>query len=202
VPITFYGGDNGNGDDDCLFSKGVAGFFNGIYWLIGRITKLLGISPTGRPVTRFKTYIPVSKDKVVYNRVDAALATPNELADVDTKILDVGEVVWIVGDPEVGLVVKKSGRTTALTSTRITAVEAVATINYGGGRVAYFENQIIFDNPNRRVLAGGDSGSFLLSMITNHPVGLCFAGSTTVGIANTFKDVAAELPLAQTKKRK
>jgi len=84
------------------------------------------------------------------------------------------------------LKVKKYGRTTSLTSGRVDAVNATVDVGYDTG-VARFVGQIVI-KPGP-FSAGGDSGSLIVTEKGNHPVGLLFAGSTLVTIANPIDAV-------------
>ncbi len=87
----------------------------------------------------------------------------------------------------VGLKVKKYGRTTGETNGRVYATNGSFNINYGGGNIARFDNQIVVTPGS--FSAGGDSGSLIVvnSKRGGHhlePVGLLFAGSILYTIAN------------------
>jgi hypothetical protein len=89
----------------------------------------------------------------------------------------------------VGLRVMKYGRTTGRTKGRIYAVNATVNINYGSG-IARFVNQIVITPGS--FSAGGDSGSLIVverGSNTRRPVGLLFAGSSSVTIANPIGPV-------------
>lgn len=88
----------------------------------------------------------------------------------------------------VGMLVKKTGRTTNFTTGRITAINATIDVGYGGGKVARFKDQIVTTNMS----AGGDSGSLVLTL-DNVAVGLLFAGSSTSMIANQIENVRSLL---------
>ena len=120
----------------------------------------------------------------VANLVDAALARPLEDSDVLDEILDIG-VVSGTKLPLLGASVRKSGRTTGLTSGTIQLVNAVVNVSYGGGRTARFEEQIITTN----ISQGGDSGSLLVDGEENVAVGLLFAGSSEVTIHGEIGNV-------------
>ena len=63
-------------------------------------------------------------------------------------------------------------------------IGATVNVNYGGGRVARFKDQIVTTNMS----AGGDSGS-LVTTLDNVAVGLLFAGSSVATIANQIENV-------------
>lgn len=119
------------------------------------------------------------------NRIDAAIAR------VTTATLGTATPADGYGAPKsqtmpasVGLTVMKYGRTTGLTKGRVDAINAIVNIGYDSG-VARFVNQIII-KPGT-FSAGGDSGSLVVvqkGSNARRPVGLLFAGSTVVTIAN------------------
>lgn len=124
------------------------------------------------------------------NLVDAAIAQ-GSFEDLDRSIYWTGDVRgWYrKNDVQVGMFVKKTGRTTKFTIGRIQAINATIDVGYGGNRVARFRDQIITTNMS----AGGDSGSLVLQVDDNKAVGLLFAGSSSVSIINQFENVRALL---------
>ena len=80
--------------------------------------------------------------------------------------------------------VMKYGRTTGQTKGKIYAINATVDVGYDSG-VARFVDQIIVTPGG--FSAGGDSGSLVVTddrKSTRQPVGLLFAGSSLVTIAN------------------
>ena len=78
----------------------------------------------------------------------------------------------------------KYGRTTNLTRGRIEAINATVAVDYGVG-VALFVQQILISGDG--FASGGDSGAVIV--LDRHrrirrPVGLLFAGSSTIAVAN------------------
>lgn len=116
------------------------------------------------------------------NQVDCALAKPTDPKNITAEIMEVGKVNGI-NEPSVGMRIKKSGRTTGLTSGTIKSINATVKVNYSG-RILLFENQIIAS----KMSEPGDSGSLVLDM-NNKAVGLLFAGSNLVTIINPIKPV-------------
>ena len=112
------------------------------------------------------------------NLVDAAVAEPIDASLVASDILDIGRVSGTT-DATIGLAVRKSGRTTALTAGHVTAVDAVVEVDYGGGRTAIFRGQIVSDMLSK----GGDSGSLVVDD-RSRAVGLLFAGGPTTTLIN------------------
>lgn len=93
-----------------------------------------------------------------------------------------------------GMPVGKSGRTTQLTSGRVTAVGVTINVNYGGGRVARFTNQIAVRSPSGNFSAGGDSGSLIWTWDARRaPVALLFAGGGGTTFGNPIASVLARL---------
>ena len=90
------------------------------------------------------------------------------------------------------MAVQKYGRTTALTDGVVTAIAASVIVRYDAGQ-ARFDGQIIIEGTNGSFSAGGDSGSLVVVTGTNDPVGLLFAGSSSITIANPIDDVLSEL---------
>jgi hypothetical protein len=89
--------------------------------------------------------------------------------------------------------VKKYGRTTSETKGRVSAINATINVGYGSG-VARFVNQIIIEPGS--FSAGGDSGSLVVfdgkgrdRADDRKPVGLLFAGSVFITVANPIDPV-------------
>lgn len=93
------------------------------------------------------------------------------------------------------MIVGKTGRTTQLTVGRITGVGVSVNVNYGGGRVARFIDQIAIQSVNSNPFsAGGDSGSSIWTWdALRRPIGLLFAGGGGVTFANRMARVVAAL---------
>ncbi len=104
-----------------------------------------------------------------------------------------------------GMEVRKSGRTTAVTEGLIDGVSLSLSINYGGGVVNSSQDQIhIVPRPpwptvDYEVSRGGDSGSVWIDDASGNAVGLHFAGerdpspAAENAIANQMVHVAADL---------
>ncbi|MDC6169364.1 hypothetical protein [Paucibacter sp. XJ19-41] len=95
-----------------------------------------------------------------------------------------------------GLNVGKTGRTTQLTSGRVTAIGVTVNVNYGGGRVARFVNQMAVRAGAGDFSQGGDSGSLIWTWDSRRaPVGLLFAGGGGTTFANRIGDVLNALDI-------
>jgi len=152
-----------------------------------------GTDPADRiaTLTRFVpiTFSPAVALPLHNNLVDCAIAA-GQFHDLNREVYWIGDVRgWRrKANVTVGTVVKKTGRTTNFTTGRITAVNATIDVNYGGGNVARFKDQIVTTNMS----AGGDSGSLVLTL-DNVAVGLLYAGSATSMIANQIENVRSLL---------
>lgn len=123
------------------------------------------------------------------NVVDAAIAyTTTNFAS--SEILDIGQPNPVLGQPTLGMLLIKSGRTTGVTTGSVTTVNSTVLINYGSCGVARFVGQAV---TTAGLGDSGDSGSVVLEQGTNTPVGLYFAGSATSGVMNPILDVYRSL---------
>jgi hypothetical protein len=118
------------------------------------------------------------------NNVDAAVARPLDQRDILDEILEIGVVSGTL-PASLGMQVRKSGRTTGLTSGEITVLDATISVSYATGREATFENQIV----TGPISQGGDSGSLVVAASELKAVGLLFAGSQQSTIINPIQDV-------------
>lgn len=132
------------------------------------------------------------------SNVDASTATIlNGMVKTNGDILEVGVPSSSTLNASIGLGVKKSGRTTGLTRNSIQGLNATISVGYenecagGSSFTKTFTGQIIIGNKGSKFLAGGDSGSLMLEDVTNNPraVGLLFAGSTSLAVANPINEV-------------
>ncbi len=123
------------------------------------------------------------------NLADCAIAEPLNEVEVTGEILGLGTITGIASG-ELDMEVKKSGRTTGLTTGIIEQTDATVRVNFGTGKTALFTDQLIAGPMSR----GGDSGSVVL---TSHDeiVGLLFAGSTNTSIINRIQNVFSLLDI-------
>jgi hypothetical protein len=92
----------------------------------------------------------------------------------------------------VGQQVKKFGRTTKLTQGEVTEINVTADVCYEllvvvCTKTARFTGQIGVSSPG--FSDAGDSGSLIVTEVNNNPVGLLFAGSATMTLANPIDAV-------------
>lgn len=136
-------------------------------------------------VARLSRFVPIDFSGAG-NLVDCAIAE-GDFHDLNREIYWVGYVNG-AASPVVGQKLFKTGRTTGHTSGDITSVNATVRVNYGGGNIAVFKNQIT----TTPMSAGGDSGSLMVTA-DNKAVGLLFAGSSAITIANPIGPVMSSL---------
>ncbi|HHY38492.1 MAG TPA: hypothetical protein GX507_06160 [Clostridia bacterium] len=145
----------------------------GLERLANRIIKTI------RPKYSLKIYKTVD----VPNLVDAALAKPVSAEVVEKSILEVGPVKGMT-EAQVGMKVKKSGRTSGLSFGEIKVVGATMKVAMGDIGYAYFSDQIV----TTAMAQPGDSGSLLLDE-NDRAVGLISAGSEYASMAGTISNV-------------
>ncbi len=123
------------------------------------------------------------------NLVDCALAKPTEDKVLRSEILGIGEIKGI-REPEVGMKVRKSGRTTGVTRGEIKAINSTVEVRMSQTEVAVFEDQFITEPISK----AGDSGSLVVDM-DNNVVGLLFAGSDKATVSNRITNVMDALEI-------
>ena len=154
----------------------------------------------GNRVGELETYIPIDFGDDTENYADAAIGS------IDTGVgASAGEQFceinnyWLEGWTEVskGDIVRKSGRTTGVTTGEIIHTNASVWVGYDG-KSAYFVDQIVVEQENWSFAAPGDSGSAVDK--GGEFVGLVFAGSETRVVISKAEhiieglDIAVELP--------
>lgn len=127
-------------------------------------------------------------DSQASNAVDAAVARPIEEGMVQEEILEVGRVMG-TAKPRLAMRVRKSGRSTGLTSGEITVLETTVSVSYGPERMARFEGQIV----TTPMSSPGDSGSLLVTGDPPLAVGLLFAGSDQASLHSPIEAVLERL---------
>lgn len=142
----------------------------------------------GDTIARLSRYVPIDFRPGAGNLVDAAIAQV-DFANCTREVYWIGYIkAWTRrASVQPRMLVQKTGRTTEYTAGYIDAIHATVNVNYGGGRIARFVDQIII-RPGG-FSAGGDSGSLILDTDEN-ALGLLFAGSSTHTIANYIEHVS------------
>lgn len=123
------------------------------------------------------------------NTVDCALAVVTDESNVHAEILGLGPIKG-AAEAYVGDMVQKQGRTSGLTSAKVTQKNVTVTVQMGNGKTAIFEDQLLIQQPG--FSKPGDSGSAVLNL-SSYIIGLLFAGSDTVTIVNRYINVKSAL---------
>jgi hypothetical protein len=116
---------------------------------------------------------------------------------VSSSILEIGTISATTIGASLNQAVKKSGRTTGLSRSTVSGLNATVSIAYdnecagGAAFTKTFTGQIVIANKGSKFLNSGDSGSLMVQDVTTNPkaVGLLYAGSSTSAIANPIGDV-------------
>jgi hypothetical protein len=160
VPINFSGIPS-----ECPISGNFTTIINSILYMAGSKTRLQGVK------------------QAESNLVDAAIARPLDDGNVNDEIMEIGKIGG-VKSAILGMKIQKSGRTTGLTQGEITQVDVSVNVQYGEGKIAQFDDQIMAG----AMSAGGDSGSAVLTE-NDEVCGLLFAGSDTITVINRIEHV-------------
>lgn len=161
-----------------------------------------GRHDNGKPdkdtVAKLTSFVRLKKD---HNHVDGAIALVNSDIKCDLSTIDgFGKYGGTSdGELDVGMEVRKFGRTTGNTRGTITAIEMDnVRVNYGNSGVLAFDNQIEIHGNNSDFSRGGDSGSLVMNS-KNQGIGLLFAGGGSHPddrtYANDLRDVLKELKI-------
>jgi hypothetical protein len=115
----------------------------------------------------------------------------------DGSILEIGTISSSTVSAAINQAVKKSGRTTGLSRSSVSGLNATISVAYdnecagGAAFTKTFTGQIVIANRGSKFLNSGDSGSLMVEDVTTNPraVGLLFAGSSSTAIANPIGQV-------------
>jgi hypothetical protein len=144
----------------------------------------------------------VKKSSLPGSNVDCSVAKviPG-MVNSSGAILEIGTISATTVNAALNQAVKKSGRTTGLTHSSISGLNATISVAYdnecagGAAFTKTFTGQIVIANRGSRFLNSGDSGSLMVEDVTTNPraVGLLFAGSSSTAIANPIGQVLSFL---------
>jgi hypothetical protein len=132
------------------------------------------------------------------SNVDASIGqVVSGMVRTDGSILEIGTISSETVAASINQLVKKSGRTTGLSRSKVSGLNATVSVAYdnecagGAAFTKTFTGQIIISNRASKFLAGGDSGSLMVEDVATNPraVGLLFAGSSTLAVANPIGEV-------------
>ena len=132
-----------------------------------------------RPDYRLKLF----KAFATENIVDCAVALPDSPNLIDPAIMDIGPVRG-AAEVKPNDTVKKSGRTTGITTGRVVAIGTSLKVTMENDTEAWFGDQVVTNMKS----GPGDSGSLVLNG-DNQAVGLLFAGSEQYSIFNRIQNV-------------
>jgi hypothetical protein len=129
--------------------------------------------------------------------IDAAIAQVRTgQVRTDGSILEIGPIANTTAQAFVGQAVMKSGRTTGLTTSSVSGLNATINVGYtdecaGNSFTIQYTGQVVIGNRGSRFLNSGDSGSLMVEDVATNPraVGLLYAGSSSIAIANPIDDV-------------
>jgi hypothetical protein len=149
-----------------------------------------GGDPTLDQIAALAEFVPL--DPNGHNAVDAAISKVLDESGISNDIL-------IIGPPSgttkavLNMSVHKFGRTSSYTTGRVTSVETDVKVEYSMGTLV-FTRQILISGLNGMPFSeAGDSGSLILEQESQKAVGLLFAGSDVVTIANPIDAVLSAL---------
>lgn len=144
----------------------------------------------------------VKKSSLPNSNVDCSVArVVSGMVSTNGAILEIGTISSQTVTAALNQAVKKSGRTTGLTRSSISGLNATISVAYdnecagGAAFTKTFTGQIVIANRGSGFLNSGDSGSLMVEDAATSPraVGLLFAGSSTDAIANPINEVLSFL---------
>ena len=135
------------------------------------------------------------------SNVDCSIAQVRSgMVRTDGAILEIGTISSSTVGAFVGQGVKKSGRTTGLTRSSVSTINAAVNVGYedecaGNSFTKSYTGQLIIANKGSRFLNSGDSGSLMVEDVASNPraVGLLYAGSSSTAVANPIGQVLSFL---------
>jgi hypothetical protein len=133
--------------------------------------------------------------------VDAAIAEVRAgMVAENGSILGIGPISGDTASAFVGQAVKKTGARTGLSRSAVILLDATVNVVYenecaGTSFVVQYTGQIVVANKGSKFVGSGDSGSLMVEDVATNPraVGLLYASSRFVAIANPISDVLAAL---------
>ncbi|MYD10431.1 MAG: hypothetical protein F4X02_10355 [Chloroflexi bacterium] len=126
----------------------------------------------------------VERGPIYANRVDAALARPVNPMLFQQSIVNIGRPNG-ARLAQLGMNIRKQGRTTGYTEGHVTLMNATVDVSYGENLQARFAGQVIATPMSQ----GGDSGALIVERDSLKAVGLLFAGSRRATIFTPIQTV-------------
>jgi hypothetical protein len=152
-------------------------------------------------VANLSDFVPIKFVSGSSNLVDAAIGqVVPDTVDSSGFILGIGTISSSTVAPSVGMKVKKSGRTSGVTTGKILSINATVNVQYQQGCgvgptvIAKFVDQVLV-SPGSFV-KGGDSGSLIVENVSVNPrpVALLFAGGGNAAVGNRIDNVLSAFP--------
>ncbi|MCU0475874.1 MAG: S1 family peptidase [Anaerolineae bacterium] len=171
--------------------SGLAALINALAKMSGSERRLVSTASAASAGAAPSPYVPTVQTAVPDNVVDAAVAKPLDPTQFSGDIRHIGRITGTKA-PQIGMGVRKTGRTTDFTQSMITLMNATVTVAYStakGPRSARFTGQVIAQPMSQ----GGDSGSLVVDAVESRAVGLLFAGSPQATIFTPIDAVLAAL---------
>jgi hypothetical protein len=140
----------------------------------------------------------VRRSSLSTSNVDCGIArVVGGMVRTDGAILGIGTISHYTSRALLNQHVKKSGRTSGLTHSHVSGLNATVRVSYGrecGGGSSFekiFYGQIVVANPSSSFLRPGDSGSLMVQDTSPNPraIGLLFAGNASLAVANPIGQV-------------
>lgn len=182
-----------------VFESDIVSGGNGITSATGDPIIQPGLIDVGCSAANAQNSATLLKESSLPNsNVDASIAQALPgMIRTDGAILEIGTISSSTVGASLKQAVKKSGRTTGLSRSTVSGLNATVSVAYDNecaGGAAFsktFTGQIIINNKGSKFLAGGDSGSLMVEDASTNPgaVGLLFAGSRTLAVANPIGEV-------------
>lgn len=143
------------------------------------------LSGSSKRLTSVPRATPHTESTPIYaNRVDAALARPNNPMLFQQAIAEIGRPNG-AKLAQLGMEVRKQGRTTGYTEGAVTLMNATVDVSYGEDLQARFVGQVITTPMSQ----GGDSGALIVERDSLKAVGLLFAGSRRATIFTPMQTI-------------
>jgi len=169
----------------CDILNVIVSLLNGVAKLIGsqhRVTPTTAAALAAQHATGpvFMGLTAQDAQSVPQNTCDCALARPIDPALFSDDIQQIG-LVNATKAPQLGMRVRKFGRTTGYSEGIVKLLNATVNVGYAttaGNRQAQFVGQVITEPLSQ----GGDSGSLIVDTVEPAAVGLLFAGSNVATI--------------------
>ena len=146
------------------------------------LSKLSGSSKRLATVRAPKAQI--NSTPIYSNRVDAALARPINPMLFEQSIAEIGRPNG-TRLAQIGMMIRKHGRTTGYTEGNVTLMNATVDVSYGENLQARFVGQVIATP----ISQGGDSGALIMERDSLKAVGMLFAGSRRATIFTPIQTV-------------